>query len=262
MLEAKNLTKRVTTSDGEITILKEVSFRLNQGNSLAIVGESGSGKTTLLGLLAGLDSPSEGQVLLAGDSIFELSEEQRALSRKNNLGFVFQSFQLIDGLTALENVMMPLELKGDAQAKNKALSMLEKVGLSHRVNHFANQLSGGEQQRVAIARAFVTQPKLLLADEPTGNLDTKTGQKVVELMFELNTALKTTMVLVTHDPKLAKRCDDAITISAGKIVANTMSAAKVVTTANNDISSDKPAENITSSNTSDTSSTNLNEQSA
>ncbi len=259
MLEAKNLTKRVTTSDGEITILKDVSFQLAQGNSLAIVGESGSGKTTLLGLLAGLDSPSEGQVLLAGDSIFELSEEQRALSRKNNLGFVFQSFQLIDGLTALENVMMPLELKGDKQAKMKAMGMLDKVGLSHRVNHFANQLSGGEQQRVAIARAFVTQPKLLLADEPTGNLDTKTGKKVVELMFELNSALKTTMVLVTHDPKLAKRCDHAITISAGKIVANTMNSNDVApasSVTNTELESEPVASAMK------TNPSNLNEQSA
>lgn len=262
MLEAKNLTKRVTTSDGEITILKDVSFQLSQGNSLAIVGESGSGKTTLLGLLAGLDSPSEGQVMLAGDSIFELSEEQRALSRKNNLGFVFQSFQLIDGLTALENVMMPLELKGDSNAKKTALAMLDKVGLSHRVNHFANQLSGGEQQRVAIARAFVTQPKLLLADEPTGNLDTKTGKKVVELMFELNSALKTTMVLVTHDPKLAKRCDDAITISGGKVIANTMNANDVAAETNSIGHSSDKSDTTDQDKTVQPSSSQLNEQSA
>lgn len=224
MLKAINLSKQVKTLEGEITILNDVSFELEKGRSLAIVGESGSGKTTLLGLLAGLDSPSSGEVLLASESIFTLTEEQRALSRKNNLGFVFQSFQLIDGLSALENVMMPLELKGDRQAKQKALSMLEKVGLAHRVSHFANQLSGGEQQRVAIARAFVTEPKLLLADEPTGNLDTKTGQKVIELMFELNDALNTTMVLVTHDHHLAERCNDAITISAGRIINNTMNA--------------------------------------
>jgi len=231
MLKAINLCKQVKTLEGEITILNDVSFELQEGRSLAIVGESGSGKTTLLGLLAGLDSPSSGEVLLASESIFALTEEQRALSRKNNLGFVFQSFQLIDGLSALENVMMPLELKGDNQAKQKALSMLEKVGLAHRVNHFANQLSGGEQQRVAIARAFVTEPKLLLADEPTGNLDTKTGQKVIELMFELNDALNTTMVLVTHDHQLAERCDDAITISAGRIINNTMDAEQSVQSA-------------------------------
>ncbi|MBV1909901.1 MAG: ATP-binding cassette domain-containing protein [Kangiellaceae bacterium] len=224
MLKAKNLSKRVKTLEGEITILHDVSFELDKGKSLAIVGESGSGKTTLLGLLAGLDTPSDGEVYLASESIFKLTEEKRALSRKNNLGFVFQSFQLIDGLSALENVMMPLELKGDKNAKDKALAMLEKVGLSHRVSHFSNQLSGGEQQRVAVARAFVTEPKLLLADEPTGNLDTKTGQKVIELMFELNTSLHTTMVLVTHDSHLAERCDNAITISAGKVIENTTTA--------------------------------------
>jgi len=220
MLAAINLTKNVVTSDSKLTILDDVSFELEAGKSLAIVGESGSGKTTLLGLLAGLDKPSSGEVILASESIFDLSEEQRALSRKNNLGFIFQSFQLIDGLTALENVMMPLELKADKAAKSKSLAMLDKVGLSHRVNHFANQLSGGEQQRVAIARAFVSEPKLLLADEPTGNLDTNTGQKVIDLMFSLNDDLDTTMILVTHDHHLARRCDNVITLSAGKIVAN------------------------------------------
>ena len=220
MLAAINLTKNVVTSDSKLTILDDVSFELEAGKSLAIVGESGSGKTTLLGLLAGLDKPSSGEVILASESIFDLSEEQRALSRKNNLGFIFQSFQLIDGLTALENVMMPLELKADKAAKSKSLAMLDKVGLSHRVNHFANQLSGGEQQRVAIARAFVSEPKLLLADEPTGNLDTNTGQKVIDLMFSLNDDLDTTMILVTHDHHLALRCDNVITLSAGKIVAN------------------------------------------
>lgn len=226
MLKAINLSKSVRTSETELTILSDISFELEKGKSLAIVGESGSGKTTLLGLLAGLDSPTEGEVWLASQSIFELTEEQRALSRKDNLGFIFQSFQLIDGLTALENVMMPLELQGDKQAKSKASSMLDKVGLSHRLNHFSNQLSGGEQQRVAIARAFVSEPKLLLADEPTGNLDTKTGQKVIDLMFELNKSLHTTMILVTHDQHLADRCDDSITLSAGKMIANTISAVK------------------------------------
>ncbi len=220
MLETKNLSKRVPVGEGDITILDDVSFHLEEGQSLAIVGESGSGKTTLLGLLAGLDRPTSGDVLLSGESIFSLSEEQRALMRKDNLGFVFQNFQLIDGLTALENVMMPLELRGDNQAKTKAMEMLAKVGLQHRTQHYANQLSGGEQQRVAIARAFVTQPKLLLADEPTGNLDTQTGQKVVELMFSLNENLNTTMILVTHDHHLAARCDSAITLSAGKIVSD------------------------------------------
>ncbi len=222
MLKAVSLCKSVTTSDTELTILKDVSFELEEGSSLAIVGESGSGKTTLLGLLAGLDTPSLGEVWLAGKSIFELSEEQRALSRKDNLGSIFQSFQLIEGLTALENVMMPLELKGDKKAKTKAVEMLGKVGLAHRLTHFANQLSGGEQQRVAIARAFVSEPRLLLADEPTGNLDTNTGQKVVDLMFELNNQSNTTMILVTHDHHLAERCDHSITLSAGEMIHNTM----------------------------------------
>ncbi len=222
MLKAVNLCKRVSTSETNLTILKQISFELEEGKSLAIVGESGSGKTTLLGLLAGLDKPTSGEVWLSSKSIFSLSEEQRALSRKENLGFIFQSFQLIDGLTALENVMMPLELKADRQAKSKAIAMLDQVGLSHRVNHFSNQLSGGEQQRVAIARAFVSEPKLLLADEPTGNLDTNTGQKVVDLMFELNKASNATMVLVTHDHHLAERCDHSITLSAGEMIANSM----------------------------------------
>lgn len=218
MLTAINLGKQVTTGDSELTILDDISFELAEGHTLAILGESGSGKTTLLGLLAGLDTPTSGEVKLKQTSLFELSEEDRALSRKENLGFVFQSFQLIAGLTALENVMMPLELKGDKQAKIKAKDMLQKVGLGERLDHFANQLSGGEQQRVAIARAFVTQPKLLLADEPTGNLDTATGEKIVELMFALNAELNTTLVLVTHDIHLAEKCDESITLSGGKII--------------------------------------------
>lgn len=230
MLKAVDLCKRVSTSETDLTILNQISFELEEGKSLAIVGESGSGKTTLLGLLAGLDKPTSGEVWLASKSIFSMSEEQRALSRKDNLGFIFQSFQLIDGLTALENVMMPLELKGDRQAKSKAMAMLDKVGLSHRLNHFSNQLSGGEQQRVAIARAFVSEPKLLLADEPTGNLDTNTGQKVVDLMFELNKASNATMILVTHDHHLAERCDNSITLSAGEIIANSMNSGSAINT--------------------------------
>ncbi|TQV75597.1 ABC transporter ATP-binding protein [Aliikangiella marina] len=218
MLTAINLTKQVTTGDSELTILDDISFSLDEGKSMAILGESGSGKTTLLGLLAGLDTPTTGEVKLKDTSIFNLSEEERAQLRKENLGFVFQSFQLIAGLTALENVMMPLELKGDKEARAKAEEMLEKVGLAGRLNHFANQLSGGEQQRVAIARAFVTKPKLLLADEPTGNLDTATGEKIVKLMFSLNEALNTTLVLVTHDTHLAAMCNESITLSGGKII--------------------------------------------
>ncbi|WP_196140450.1 ABC transporter ATP-binding protein [Aliikangiella sp. G2MR2-5] len=219
MLTAINLGKKVKTGDSSLTILDNVSFELKKGCSLAILGESGSGKTTMLGLLAGLDTPTSGEVLIDGKSIFKLSEEERAELRKNNLGFVFQSFQLIEGLTALENVMMPLELKGDKDAKQKAKEMLEKVGLGKRFQHTANQLSGGEQQRVAIARAFVTQPALLLADEPTGNLDTATGEKIIELMFSLNSELGTTLVLVTHDIHLAGRCDESLTLSAGKMMS-------------------------------------------
>ena len=212
------LNKTVETGESSLKILKDISFSLDKGKSLAIVGESGSGKTTLLGLLAGLDLPTSGKVSIDSQSIFEMSEDDRALVRKNNVGFIFQSFQLIDGLTALENVMMPLELRADPRAKDKAVSQLEQVGLKERFNHFPNQLSGGEQQRVAIARAFVSSPQVLFADEPTGNLDTKTGQKVIELMFDLNQRNGTTMVLVTHDLNLAERCDYKISLSAGKLI--------------------------------------------
>jgi len=222
MLTAIKLGKRVKTGSNDLTILDDVSFHLPKGRSLAILGESGSGKTTLLGLLAGLDTPTSGEVILNERSIFKLSEEDRAESRKENLGFVFQSFQLIEGLTALENVMMPLELKGDRQAKQKASEMLKKVGLGERMEHYANQLSGGEQQRVAIARAFVTEPALLLADEPTGNLDTATGKKIIELMFSLNKELNTTLVLVTHDIHLADLCDESLTLSAGKVIKSSL----------------------------------------
>jgi len=219
MLTASSLTKIVTTGDTELTILEDISFQLDEGRSLAILGESGSGKTTLLGLLAALDTPTKGDVKLKGASLFDCTEEQRATLRKENLGFIFQSFQLIDGLTALENVMMPLELKGDKQAKIKAKEMLTKVGLGERFSHYANQLSGGEQQRVAIARAFVTEPKLLLADEPTGNLDTATGTKIIELMFNLNKELNTTLILVTHDVHLAALCDESMTLNAGRMIS-------------------------------------------
>ena len=218
MLLVKGLNKIVMTGESSLQILKDISFSLEKGKSLAIVGESGSGKTTLLGLLAGLDQPTTGQVSIDEQSIFEMTEDERALVRKNNIGFVFQSFQLIDGLTALENVMMPLELRADPKAKEKATSQLGQVGLSERLHHFPNQLSGGEQQRVAVARAFVTDPKVLFADEPTGNLDTITGQKVIELMFELNQKNGTTMVLVTHDLHLAERCDFKISLSAGELI--------------------------------------------
>jgi len=219
MLTANKLSKQVKTGETNLTILDDISFELIEGRSLAILGESGSGKTTLLGLLAALDTPTSGTVFLKKTSLFDCTEEQRAQLRKDNLGFIFQSFQLIDGLTALENVMMPLELKGDKHAQSKAEEMLSKVGLGERFSHYANQLSGGEQQRVAIARAFVTQPKLLLADEPTGNLDTATGEKIIELMFNLNKELNTTLVLVTHDVHLAAKCDESMTLSGGKMIA-------------------------------------------
>lgn len=218
MLAVSHLCKQVSVGKVHLTILDDVSFELAKGRSLAILGESGSGKTTLLGLLAGLDTPSSGQVILNGMSIFELTEAQRAKLRKENVGFIFQNFQLINGLNALENVMMPLELKGDTKARIKAEEMLLKVGLAERMTHYANQLSGGEQQRVAIARAFVSAPRLLLADEPTGNLDTVTGQKIIELMFNLNLELKTTLVLVTHDIRLASRCNEIMRLGGGKVV--------------------------------------------
>ncbi|MGV6853326.1 MAG: ABC transporter ATP-binding protein [bacterium] len=219
MLIAKQIKKQLNTGDIKLCILDNVSFSLDVGRSMAIVGESGSGKTTLLGLLAGLDTPTSGDVIIDGASLFDLSEEQRALSRKKNLGFIFQNFQLIEGLTALENVMMPLELKGDSKAQSHAEQMLTRVGLKNRLQHYPNQLSGGEQQRVAIARAFVTKPKLLLADEPTGNLDTHTGEKIIKLMFSLVESLHTTLVLVTHDLKLAEQCDEILRLSAGKVVS-------------------------------------------
>ncbi|MET1255939.1 ABC transporter ATP-binding protein [Aliikangiella maris] len=220
MLTAKKLSKKVFTGNSELTILDDISFQLESGRSLAILGESGSGKTTLLGILAGLDSPSQGSVEINQTSLFELSEEERAYLRKETIGFIFQSFQLISGLTALENVMMPLELRGDNKAREKAREMLTKVGLGARLEHYTNQLSGGEQQRVAIARAFVTQPKLLFADEPTGNLDTATGEKIIQLMFALNEELNTTLVLVTHDTHLAGLCQESLTLNGGKIISS------------------------------------------
>lgn len=188
------------------------------GTTVAIVGASGSGKSTLLGLLAGLDTPSEGSVRLDGEDIYALDEDGRALLRKRKLGFVFQSFQLLGHLNALENVMLPLELRGDSQARAKAEQMLGRVGLSSRLKHYPKYLSGGEQQRVALARAFVTEPPLLFADEPTGSLDASTGESVIQLMFELNRERGSTLVLVTHDPGIAARCERTLTIAAGRLV--------------------------------------------
>jgi putative ABC transport system ATP-binding protein len=217
-IEARNLTKRVADASGELTILHGVDFNVPAGDTLAVAGASGSGKSTLLGLLAGLDTPSEGTVLLDGVDIFALDEDGRAGLRKNKLGFVFQSFQLLAHLTALENVMLPLELRGDASGRDKAQVMLERVGLGSRLRHYPKYLSGGEQQRVALARAFVSQPPLLFADEPTGSLDAATGEAVIKLMFELNQERGSTLVLVTHDPAIAASCKHTITIAAGRLV--------------------------------------------
>ncbi len=217
-IEAINLTKRVADATGELTILQSVDFTVQAGDTLAIIGASGSGKSTLLGLLAGLDTPSDGTVKLDGTDIFALDEDGRAGLRKSRLGFVFQSFQLLGHLNALENVMLPLELRGDGKAKEKAEAMLARVGLSSRLKHYPKYLSGGEQQRVALARAFVSEPPLLFADEPTGSLDAATGAAVIQLMFELNRERGSTLVLVTHDPSIAALCKRTITISAGRLV--------------------------------------------
>ena len=211
------MVKRVPTAEGDLTILDDISLGIDSGAQVAVVGESGSGKTTLLGILAGLDLPTSGDVWLDGDEITALGEEQRARVRARCVGFVFQSFQLIDSLTALENVMLPLELRGDRQAKYDAREFLDRVGLAARTTHYPRQLSGGEQQRVAIARAFASGPKVLFADEPTGNLDTATGGKVADLLFELNREAGTTLVLVTHDAALASRCGEIITLEAGRM---------------------------------------------
>jgi putative ABC transport system ATP-binding protein len=212
------LGKTVADASGELTILHSVDFTVQHGETVAIVGASGSGKSTLLGLLAGLDTPTAGRVLLDGCDIYALDEDGRAALRKAKLGFVFQNFQLLTHLTALENVMLPLELAGDPAAKTKAQAMLARVGLSARLRHYPKFLSGGEQQRVALARAFVGEPPLLFADEPTGSLDAATGEAVIGLMFELNREKGSTLVLVTHDPAVAARCGRAMTIAGGRLV--------------------------------------------
>lgn len=218
MLNAQSLTKKVTTAAGELIILDEVSLQLEAGDSLAITGASGSGKSTLLGILAGLDEPSSGSISLNDHELTELGEEGRAKIRADHVGFVFQSFQLLPGLTALENVMMPLELHGIDNAKGKAEFFLTRVGLRERLDHYPQQLSGGEQQRVAIARAFASEPDILFADEPTGNLDSATGAHVIELLFELNREQGTTLILVTHEQRLAEHCLKRISLEAGKVV--------------------------------------------
>jgi len=218
IVQATGLTKQVMIESRPLVILHEIDFKIMRGESVAILGASGSGKSTLLGLLAGLDSPSEGKVFINGQDLFSLDEDGRAALRGKMVGFVFQSFQLLPALTALENVMLPLELSGVKNARQLALDIMERVGLSQRVEHYPKQLSGGEQQRVAIARAFVTRPTLLLADEPTGNLDSDTGAHIINLLFELNREQGTTLLLVSHDEVLAARCSRRLKLAAGRLV--------------------------------------------
>ncbi|WP_349571395.1 ABC transporter ATP-binding protein [Azotobacter salinestris] len=220
ILVAQNLSKVVSSAEGELTILHGLDLELPHGASLAIVGSSGSGKSTLLGLLAGLDLPSTGEVVLAGHSLAGLDEDRRARIRAEHVGFVFQSFQLLDTLDALANVMLPLELEGRTDARPRARELLERVGLGQRLTHYPKQLSGGEQQRVAIARAFAAEPDILFADEPTGNLDSQTGERISDLLFALNRERGTTLILVTHDERLARRCERSIRLEAGRLVAS------------------------------------------
>jgi putative ABC transport system ATP-binding protein len=218
LLVVQALGKQVVLADQPLSILDNVSLTLHKGESLAIVGASGSGKSTFLGLLAGLDTPSSGHISLNGHALEQLSEDARAAIRAEQVGFVFQQFHLLAALTALENVALPLELAGQLQPFDKAEAILRRVGLGHRLKHYPRQLSGGEQQRVALARAFVGTPSLLFADEPTGNLDTQTGKQIIDLLFELNQEHGTTLVLVTHDPQLAARCQRQITLEAGRLL--------------------------------------------
>lgn len=217
-IKVTNLTHTVTANTGDLTILKGINIDIKEGESVAIVGASGSGKSTLLGLLAGLDVNTSGEITLYDQAFSSLDEEQRALMRGQYVGFIFQSFHLLPSLQAVENVMLPAELKGDKDARKKAETLLEKVGLSHRLTHYPNQLSGGEQQRVAIARAFASSPKILFADEPTGNLDEGNGKIIIDQLFELNESQGTTLVMVTHDNELAKKCDRQLVMSAGQLV--------------------------------------------
>ncbi len=225
MLLARNLEKTVRTAAGPLQILAGVNLEIKRGESVALVGASGSGKTTLLGLLAGLDEPTAGRILLDDHDLTAMDEEARARMRGRLVGFVFQNFQLLASLDALENVMLPMELRGDRDAAAKARELLERVGLGNRVDHQPRQLSGGEQQRVAIARAFAAKPAILFADEPTGNLDRATGERIADLLFELNREFGTTLVLVTHDPALAQRCDRALTIDAGQLLTEPAASA-------------------------------------
>ncbi|MBQ4834689.1 ABC transporter ATP-binding protein [Pseudoalteromonas sp. MMG010] len=220
IIQVNSLSKVVSTLEGELPILSDISFNVKQGESVAVVGTSGSGKSTLLSLLAGLDVASHGEIILDGQPLHALDEEARAALRAKSVGFVFQSFMLVQSLTALENVMLPAELAGKDDAKKQALELLDKVGLSHRIDHYPSQLSGGEQQRVAIARAFVGTPSILFADEPSANLDSKNGKMVESLLFDLNKQHGTTLVLVTHDEALAQKCQHILQIEAGKLVKN------------------------------------------
>ena len=219
IIEARNVEKTVSLGQERLTILEGISLQVKAGETVALLGASGSGKSTLLGLLAGLDLPSAGEILIRGQSLGALDEEGRARLRAEQLGFVFQSFLLLPTLTALENVMLPAELRGERDVEPRARALLEQVGLGSRLHHLPPRLSGGEQQRVALARAFIGQPELLLADEPTGNLDSKTGERIIELLFELNRQHGTTLLVVTHDPALAQRCGRRLEISAGRLIA-------------------------------------------
>ena len=217
MIKTVDLGKTVETSEGQLTILRGIDLEIKKSETVAIVGASGSGKTTLLSLIAGLDVPSRGEIYLADRELTAMDEEQRAKVRGEMVGFVFQTFQLLASLTAIENVMLPAELRNDPDAEKKAMELLRRVGLEHRTKHYPRQLSGGEQQRVAIARAFASSAEILFADEPTGNLDTKTGAHIIDLLFDLNKEFGTTLVLVTHDERIASRCDRSIQISSGMI---------------------------------------------
>lgn len=217
MIAARHLSKRVATAAGPLDILTDIELEIQAQEAVAIVGVSGSGKSTLLGLLAGLDLPSAGEVFLSRYRLNDLDEDGRARVRGELVGFIFQSFQLLPSLTALENVMLPLELRGDREAREQATELLSRVGLEGRLQHYPKQLSGGEQQRVAIARAFATEPAILFADEPTGNLDNVTGERIIDLLFRLNRDKGTTLVLVTHDEHLASRCERLIQLEAGRV---------------------------------------------
>jgi len=217
-VEARQLGKQVTTRNGVLTLLDDISFTVEAGTSLAILGASGSGKTTLLGLLAGLDTPTQGAVILDGNNLNDFDEDGRAALRAESVGFVFQNFQLLFGLSALENVMLPLELAQAPHPRKTAEELLSRVGLGERFHHYPNQLSGGEQQRCAIARAFSTKPRCLFADEPTGNLDSKTGRRIIELLFELNSELGTTLIMATHDVKLSELCSEQLNLQDGRLI--------------------------------------------